>query len=229
MSVSHFFENRSPDEITNTFNVLYTSADINIFWHAVFMLLVIGVVYGGIRGGIERWSRILMPMLLGILLILFLYATTLDGFGKGFRFLFYPDISKLKPSGVLEALGHAFFTLSLGMGAIITYGSYLSKKEDIVKTSIIIAGLDTLVAIVATLVLFPIIFTYGYEPEAGPGLLFKTLPIIFSQIPGGMILSIIFFLLVVFAALTSGISLLEVVAANFIDLLGWGRKKAVMV
>ena len=229
MSVSHFFENRSPDEITNTFNVLYTSADINIFWHAIFMLLVIGVVYGGIKGGIERWSRILMPMLLGILLILFLYATTLDGFGKGFRFLFYPDISKLKPSGVLEALGHAFFTLSLGMGAIITYGSYLSKKEDIVKTSIIIAGLDTLVAIVATLVLFPIIFTYGYEPEAGPGLLFKTLPIIFSQIPGGMILSIIFFLLVVFAALTSGISLLEVVAANFIDLLGWGRKKAVMV
>lgn len=229
MSISHFFETLSPDKISQTFDVLYTSGDINVFWHAVFMLLTVGVVYGGIKGGIEKWSRILMPLLLGILVVLFFYAMTLDGFGRSFKFLFYPDVSKLKPSGVLEALGHAFFTLSLGMGAIITYGSYLSKKEDLVKTSVIIAVLDTAVAIIATLVLFPIIFTFGYEPQAGPGLLFKTLPIIFSQIPGGMILSIIFFLLVVFAALTSGMSLLEVVSANFIDLLGWGRKKAVLI
>jgi len=229
MSISHFLQFRTPDEISETFNVLYRSADINIFWHAVFMALTIGVVYGGVKGGIERWSRILMPLLMAILLVLLIYATTLSGFGRGLKFLFYPDISKLRPSGVLEALGHAFFTLSLGMGAIITYGSYLSKKEDVVKTSIIIAALDTIVAIVATLVLFPIIFTFGYEPQAGPGLLFKTLPIIFSKVPGGMILSIIFFLLVVFAALTSAISLLEVVAANFIDLLGWKRRKAVII
>lgn len=230
MSLTNFFKGKTPDQIGALFGELYASGGINIFWHAVFMILVIAVVIGGVKQGIERWNRILMPMLILIFVILAIASIFLSGWGQAVDFIFFPHIHRLKPSGVLEALGHAFFTLSLGMGAMLTYGSYLTKDSDIPKSTFWIAGIDTLVALLACLVMFPIIFTYGHDPQAGPGLVFQTMPIIFSEIGnGGMFLSFVFFVLIVFAALSSAVSLLEVVTSYFIDEKGWTRNKATLI
>jgi len=230
MSLTNFFQGKSPEEIGAVFGELYSSGGISVFWHGVFMLLVIAVVIGGVKKGIEKWNRILMPMLILMIVILAIFSMFLSGWTEAIKFVFYPHISRLKPSGVLEALGHAFFTLSLGMGAMLTYGSYLTEESDIPKAALAISLLDTAVALLACMVMFPIIFTYGYSPEAGVGLVFKTLPIIFSEIGhGGMFISFIFFLLLVFAALSSGVSLLEVVASYFIDEQKWSRKMATVV
>jgi neurotransmitter:Na+ symporter, NSS family len=229
MSVCDFFHDKSPEEIEGLFGVLYTAADINIFWHAAFMAMTLGIVVGGVSGGIEKWSRLLMPLMIALLVILAVRAVASKGIFDALDFLFLPHASKLKPSSILEALGHAFFTLSLGMGAMMTYGSYLSRKSNIVTSSLWITGLDTGIAMIACIAIFPILFTFDMEPGAGPGLVFKTLPILFSQMKAGLLLAILFFALLIFAALTSAISLLEVVSATFIDLLGWSRRKAATV
>jgi NSS family neurotransmitter:Na+ symporter len=187
------------------------------------------VVIGGVQSGIERWSRILMPALFTTLIGLAIYALTLDGAGQAMGFLFGMHTDKLAATGALEALGQAFFSLSLGMGAMLTYGSYLPKETSIFRSALWVAGLDTLVALLAGAVIFPVTFTYGISPSEGPGLVFQSLPVAFSKMPGGHILAIIFFSLLIFAALTSSISLLEVVASTAIDLWGWTRKKAVAV
>lgn len=228
LSLSQFTEGRSPEEISNVFNIMYQAPGINILWQVIFLMMTAGVVFQGVRKGIEYWSRILTSSLLVILIMLFIYATTLSGFGDAFRFIFYPDSSKLTPSGVLEALGLAFFTLSLGQGIMLTYGSYMTKKEDIPKTACIVSSMNILVSVFAALMIFPIIFTFGFKPEGGFGLVFQTLPILFAKLPGTLVLSTVFFLLLVFTALTSSVALLEVVTANFIDLFQWDRKKAVV-
>jgi NSS family neurotransmitter:Na+ symporter len=186
-------------------------------------------VIGGVEKGIERWSRLLMPVMVGLLVLLAIRAVTTPGVFQALDFLFMPHASKLKPSSVLEALGHAFFTLSLGMGAMLTYGSYLNRKANIVTSSLWITGLDTAIAMIACIAIFPILFTFGMEPGKGPGLVFQTMPILFSQMGAGLLLAILFFALLVFAALTSAISLLEVVSSSFIDMLGWTRRKATLV
>ena len=197
------------------------------FWCTIFMLITILIVAGGISGGIERACRFLMPTLIVLILVMVVYGVFQRGFTEAVTFVFKPDPTKLKPSGVLEALGHAFFTLSLGMGAMITYGSYQRSKHQLVSQSVMIAVLDTTIALLACMMIFPIIFSYDQEPAAGPGLVFKSMPLAFAEIgKGGMLLAILFFGLVVFAALTSAISLLEVVASYFIDQLGWHRRKA---
>ena len=230
MSLSNFFDGKSPDEIGSIFGVMYGASGINLFWHAVFMMLVIGVVIAGVKSGIEKWNRILMPILILIFVVLAIISIFLSGWGDAVQFVFYPHFDALKPSGVLEALGHAFFTLSLGMGAMLTYGSYLKKSANVPKAAMLISVLDTGVALLACMVMFPIIFTYGYSPEAGPGLVFKTLPIIFSEIGDfGMFISFVFFLLLLFAALSSAVSLLEVVTSYFIDEKGWSRHKATLI
>lgn len=198
-------------------------------WHVAFMALTIAIVIGGVQKGVEIAARVLMPLLLLMFLALLVYATTLDGFGEGFNFVFGFHTDKLGAGSILEALGHSFFTLSVGMGAMLTYGSYLRKDDDIIGASVAITIIDTLVAIMACLVLFPITFTYGMEPEAGPSLVFTNIPMAFAQIPGSTIWALIFFLLLVFAALTSAISLLEVCSAYFVDELGWSRTLAVPV
>ncbi|MGE4619529.1 MAG: sodium-dependent transporter [Planctomycetota bacterium] len=203
--------------ISDTFNTVFADGNLNLGWHTLFMVLTIAVVLGGVRDGVERIARVLMPLLFVMLLVLLGLAMQSDGFSKAFSFVFSPDASKLTRAGVLEALGHSFFTLSLGMGAMITYGSYLKKKEDIVAASILISILDTVIALVSCMVLFPIIFSYGMEPAAGPGLVFVSLPIAFSQMAGGAIWATVFFTLLVFAALTSAISMLEVVVSTIID------------
>ncbi len=229
MSICHFFADKSPEQIGGLFGVLYTSGDINLFWHLVFMAMTLGIVVGGIKGGIERWSRLLMPLMMVLLGIIALRALTMPGVGQALDFLFMPHADKLQPSSILEALGHAFFTLSVGMGAMLTYGSYLDRDSNIAVASGWITGLDTAIALVSCVAIFPILFSFGMEPAAGPGLVFKTMPILFSQMTGGLLLAILFFALLVFAALTSAVSLLEVVVGTFIDLVGWSRTKATFV
>jgi NSS family neurotransmitter:Na+ symporter len=198
-----------------------------IFLFAVFMLLTTLIVYGGVEGGIERWSKILMPMLFVLMLGLIIYANTLDGAAKGLSFYLKPDLSKIKGSTAISALGQAFFSLSLGMGLMITYGSYVSKKENLVVSAAYIAIFDTLIAFFAGLIIFPTLFAMGKSPDQGPTLVFVVLPELFAQMPGGFVVGALFFILLSVAALTSTISLLEVPTAFMVDERKTNRKKIV--
>ncbi|NGX48608.1 MAG: hypothetical protein K940chlam5_00196 [Candidatus Anoxychlamydiales bacterium] len=229
MSLSNFTAGRTPEQIKAIFNTVYISGDINIFWLFIFMLMTAGVVYGGIKKGIEYWSKMLMPALFAILIGLFIYSTTLPGFKEAAKFILYPDFSKLNAGSILSALGMALFTLSVGLGIILTYGSYMKSSEDIPKTGLIIGGVSVSVSLLSALMIFPIVFTFGFEPEAGPGLVFQTLPVLFSKLPGTLVLSTIFFVLFIFATLTSTISILEVLVSNLIEVFNWSRKKAVLI
>jgi len=226
LAVSQGFTGLEADAIKALFGEVYADPGINLFWHALFMLLTVGIVAAGLHRGLERWTRILMPMLFFMILALMLRAMGGDGFGRALEFVFSPRADQLTPAGVLEALGHSFFTLSLGMGCMLTFGSYLRSRDNIVTTSLAIGGLYTLISLMACLVIFPIIFSYGLAPGAGPGLVFVSLPIAFSQMTGGALWAMIFFLLLAVAALTSAISLLEVAVSHFIDSHGWRRRHA---
>lgn len=218
-----------PSEFEPLFGSVFASPALNIGWHTVFIVLTMAVVLGGVSKGVERWSRILMPLLLTMMLILLAKGFTLSGFGEAVDFMFGFRTDKLTAAGALEALGHSFFSLSLGMGAMLTYGSYLRKDDDIMGASIIITMLDTGIAIAASMILFPILFTQGMQAAQGPGLVFISIPMAFAQMPGGGFLAPIFFGLLVFAALTSAISMLEVVTSSLIDGKNWTRKKATLV
>ncbi|MEZ4601495.1 MAG: sodium-dependent transporter [Syntrophotaleaceae bacterium] len=220
------FSGLPPETIEGLFDGLIGDGPRQILWHLVFILLCLGIVIGGVQKGIERWSKILMPLLFLLLLLLFVNGMLSKGAWAGLTFMFRPDFGKLTPGAVLEALGHAFFTLSLGMAAMITYGSYLSRQEDLLAAGVRVVVLDTLIALMAGLAIFPVVFAVGLEPAAGPGLIFKTIPVVFSRLPGGFLLAILFFLLLAFAALTSAISLLEAQVAYLIDERGWARGKA---
>lgn len=228
-SASGALAGQSPEEIQAMFTVLNQDAMLNLLWFVLFMVITVLVVLGGVRRGIERWAIILMPTLLLMLVALLVHSTSLDGFSRAFDFVFSLNTDQLTSAGVLEAMGHAFFTLSVGMGGMLTYGSYLSRKESIVGGALAVGALDTLIALLACLVIFPITFSFAMEPAAGPGLVFTNLPIAFSQMPAGALLSTVFFALLVFAALTSAIALLEVATSYFIDERGWRRRKATIV
>jgi len=197
------------------------------FLFGIFILITVSIVHGGVEGGIERWSKILMPLLFVLLIGLIIYANTLDGAGKGLEFYLKPDFSKLTGKVALEALGQAFFSLSLGMGLMITYGSYLSKKENIISSALFIGLSDTLIAIMAGLIIFPALFAMGAQPDSGPALVFIVLPKLFVEMPGGSIVGVFFFILLSIAALTSTISLLEVQVAFLVDEKKAPRKKVV--
>lgn len=228
MSLNEFYKGMSPDQISNVFDILSTSGDITLFWHMAFMAITVGMVYQGVREGVEYWSKFMTVGLLFLMVALCIYSSTLPGFDQAVRFIFYPDFSNFKSSGALEALGLSFFTLSLGQGIMLTYGSYMRRTEDIPKTSFIIGGMIILISLLAGLTIFPVIFTFGFEAGSGPGLVFKTLPVLFAKLPGALIISTAFFVLFVFTALTSAIAMVEAISANFIDLYGWSRKKAVL-
>jgi len=216
------------EQIQGQYTALKNSAGWSVLWHTIFMGLTMGIVIGGVRKGIERWAKILMPALFVILALLMFYGLFSSKGGiQALTFLFKPDFAKLSAEGVLSALGHAFFTLSLGMGAMITYGSYMGRKSGIVRDAITISFLDTLIALMAGLAIFSMAFNYGLELDAGPGLLFQTLPVLFHET--GPLISVPFFVLLTFAALSSTISLLEVVVSYFVDKRGWTRKKATLV
>jgi NSS family neurotransmitter:Na+ symporter len=186
-------------------------------WHTIFSVMTAVVVARGVRSGLEKAVRILMPALFVLLLVMVGYALSTGYFMQGVNFLFAVDFTKLTPEAILTALGHAFFTLSLGMGAIMAYGSYMPKEASIAKTTFAIAIMDTLVALLAGMAIFPLVFANGLEAGAGPGLVFVTLPIAFGEMFGGAFFGTVFFVLLVFAAWTSAISLIEPATAWLVE------------
>ncbi|PSV21755.1 sodium-dependent transporter [Photobacterium leiognathi subsp. mandapamensis] len=200
-----------------------------LFWMGLYLLLNIFVVIRGVSGGIEKAGKILMPLLFIILIIVSIKGLTLPGAMAGLEFLFKPDFSKIDSSVVLAALGQAFFSLSLGMGCMLTYGSYLRKKENLVQTTAMVTAMDTGVALLAGIAMFPAMFAFSMEPSAGPGLVFVVVPQLFAEMGGiGFILALLFFIGLSVAALTSSVSLLEVVVAYLIDEKGFSRVTAVI-
>lgn len=209
----------------------YQSLMESPFWglsfHFLFLCLCIGVLYLGVRQGIERSNKIMMPMLFVILLLLVVKGVSMPNAHKGLQFLFTPDWSAVTPKSFINALGQAFFTLSLGQGTMVTYGSYLSKNENLIKSCFPVVAVDTLVSLFAAVAVFTIVFSVGMAPNSGPGLIFHTLPWVFSQIQWGHLIAILFFLLVILAAITSEISALEPSIAYLMDERGWKRAPAV--
>lgn len=195
-----------------------------VLWAGAFTALTVFVVVGGVNKGLERSSRWLMPMLLALVVVLCVRSLTLPGAGAGWDFFVTPDWSKVTFQTVIEALGQAFFSLSLGMGTIITYGSYISRDTDVVESGFTVVTLDTLIAVMAGVMIIPAVFAFGMNPAAGPGLTFITLPHVFAEMQGGVVFGPLFFILLAIAALTSAVSLLEVVTAYFVDELGWKRR-----
>ena len=211
------------------FNSLVGGTTMPIVLAGLFLVLTALVVRGGVSAGIERATKILMPIFCVILLILAGRALTLEGAGEGLRYLFAPDFSKLDINGVGSALGQALFSLSLGMGAMITYGSYLPKQEKIPAAGLTVALFDTGIALLGGLIIFPTLFHAGASPGGGPGLVFVVLPTIFGTLPLGTLFAVAFYALLAIAALTSTISLLEVIVCYFVDEKDWPREKAVWV
>jgi len=214
----------------DTSGVIFSSFVSDPLWPVLlcglFLIITLLVVRGGIAKGIERATRFLMPALLILLIALAIRAMSLPRGMDGLIYLFTPDWSKLNLNIVMGALGQALFSLSLGMGAMITYGSYASKHENLWKSGTYIAIADTSIALLAGLIIFPTLFFAAAEPNAGPGLVFVVLPTIFNQMPLGSFFAIAFFSLLAIAALTSTVSLLEVAVAYFVDEKGWSRNKA---
>lgn len=199
----------SPDTVTAAFTGLLANRNELLGWHSAFILLTVAIVAGGVSKGLGNAARILMPLLFILLTLLLGYGLARGDFSRAFHFMFDFDFSKLTAEAVLVALGHAFFTLSLGMGAMLVYGSYMPTKASIGKTVLTIAALDTVVALMAGMAIFPVVFAHGLEPGSGPGLMFMSLPSAFGHMPGGLLFGTLFFVLVSIAALTSAISLIE--------------------
>jgi NSS family neurotransmitter:Na+ symporter len=212
--------------INGIFNNFIASPAQLIFWHSLFMLATMLIVARGVQNGLEKAVLFLMPGLFVLMILLVGYAMTTGSYNQGLRFLFVPDFGKLTGDAVLTAMGHAFFTLSLGMGAIMVYGSYLPKKISIAKTAFLIAGADTAVALLAGIAIFPIVFANNLHPGSGPGLIFQTLPLAFGNMTGGWLMGILFFVMLVFAALTSSISLIEPLVAWLVENRDLSREQA---
>lgn len=202
---------------TTIFTQFVSSPVQPLVYAAVFTLLMIGVVLGGVASGIERASKWLMPLLFVLLIVLAIRSVTLPGAGEGVAFYLMPDWSRVTGATWGAAVSQAFFSLSLGMGAMLTYGSYMSSEQNLARDASMVVGLDTLVALLAGLVILPAVFAAGLEPSAGAGLTFMTLPAVFAEMPAGNIFGMAFFVLLGIAALTSAVSLLEVVVSYFVD------------
>lgn len=199
-----------------------------IFYHLIFMVVTAGIVFKGISSGIERASKFMMPALFVLLIVVVIRSVTLPGAMEGIKFFLTPDFSKINGSVVLDAISQVFYSLSLSMGITVTYGSYLSKGENLISNTKKVPVLDTMVALLAGFAILPAVFALGFEPGAGPGLMFVTLPAIFNQLPFGAFFGFLFFVLVLFAALTSSISLLEVSTSFLVDKFNMKREKAVI-
>ncbi|MFV0521108.1 MAG: sodium-dependent transporter [Mangrovibacterium sp.] len=223
------FHDKSPEQLQGVFTSFISSPIEPVIYQLIFMALTTLIIIFGIKNGIEKGSKIMMPLLAVIIIILDIRALTLPGASAGLDFLFKPDFSKLTADGVLAALGHAFFSLSLGFGTLITYGSYIDNTNSLGRVTAEVSIADTIVAILAGMAILPAVFAFGIEPTQGPGLVFITLPNVFEQITGGYFFSILFFVLLTLAALTSSISLLEVVVVYFSEELKIKRKTAAVL
>ena len=225
-SAGGFTARMTADTLHAQFDAFASSDVLPVVWTLVFLTVNYFILSRGVQKGIERMSNILMPMLFVILLLFTVNSLTMPGAADGVRFLFMPDFSEITPSVVLGAMGQAFFSLSLGLGCLITYSSYFKRDTPLLRTSLITAGLDTLVAILAGIIIFPAVFTFGQEPAAGPKLVFEVLPSIFANMSGGAGWSTLFFLLLFLASLTSTISMAEITIAYFEEEFGMSRKSA---
>jgi len=208
-SATGAFADAGAGTLDAVFSGLTGSATRLGFWHTLFMILTVFVVARGVQKGLERAVRILVPALLVLMLVLLGYSITSGGFGDGLTYLFAPDFSRVTAGVILTAIGQAFFTLSLGMGAIMAYGAYLPEDASIGGTAIAVVVADTSIALLAGLVIFPIVFANGLDPDQGPGLIFRTLPLAFGEMPYGQLFATLFFVLLSFAAWTSAISMIE--------------------
>ena len=229
ISLNGFYPNLDTKEVALVYDTLISSGDICLLWHFIFTLITTAVVLSGVRNGIERWGKIMTKVFLALFVLLFFYALNLAGFGKAAQFIFHPDPKNFTLTSMIEALGLAFWTLSIGQGIMISYGSYMKRSNSIVQMCGIVAFSVLIVALLATLVIFPVVFTFDLPPQSGPGLIFQTLPYLFSNLPGSLVLSTMFFTLFVFTALTSAIPLIEVVATNIMELYSIPRKKAALI
>ena len=219
----------SAEVLTADFGAFASSTLPPILWTLVFIAVNAIILLGGVQKGIERASNVLMPILFLLLVVLCVNSLTLPGAADGLAFLFKPDFSKVTGQTLLAAMGQAFFSMSVGMGCLIIYGSYLGDNTKIGKTSLSVAGLDTLLALLAGVIIFPACYSYGITPDAGPSLIFITLPNVFLQMPGGYVWCLLFFLLIVLAALTSTLSLFEVEITFYHETLRMSRPRAIAV
>ena len=222
-SASGTFSGASGQFAANTFDSFVGSGATLFTWHSIFMILTMAVVARGVKGGLEKAVQWLMPTLFVLLVIMVGYSMTTGFFTRGLAFLFTPDFSKLSGTSMLSAMGQAFFSLSLGMGTIMIYGSYVPKDTSIASTSVAIALADTGVALLAGMAIFPIVFANNLEPGSGPGLIFQTLPVAFGNMTGGLAFGSLFFILLLVAAWTSSISLIEPAVTWLIETYGMTR------
>ena len=227
------FSGLTPDEVGGIFGDMLADPKAMTFWMLVIVLLCFGVCSLGLQKGVERITKIMMSFLIVILVVLCVRSITLEGAAEGIRFYLIPDFGKMIENGLGEAvyaaMGQAFFTLSLGIGAMAIFGSYISKERRLLGESLNICLLDTGIALMAGLVIFPACFAFGVDPGEGPGLVFVTLPNIFNQMAGGRIFGTLFFIFMTFAAMSTVIAVFENILSFSIDLWGWDRKKAVLV
>lgn len=208
---------------------LSTSGGISLFWHGCFSLITLGIVASGVRKGVEFWAKIMTKILLVILIFFAIYAFSLPGWGKAAHFIFSPKASSFSFDSLMQALGLAFFTMSLGQGIMISYGSYMRKKDSIVGLSLVVGASVLIVALLASMMIFPVVFSFDISPQSGLSLIFQTMPHLFSKLPGSALFSCAFFILFVFTALTSAIPLVEVVASNLMEAAQITRKKAALI
>jgi NSS family neurotransmitter:Na+ symporter len=229
LSLTDAFSGLSKEAISQSFDALRQSGPLNITFQLMFISINGVILARGLAQGIERWSRVMTSGLFLVLIGLAIYSSQLSGFPDAVYYLLYPDFSKVSGQGVLQALSLALFTLSLAYGAVLTYGSYLKPQENIPKIATAVVVANLLASVLIAITIFPMIFTFGFAPEEGEGLIFKTLPYVFEQLPGSMMVALVFFTLLLFAALTSSLAMFEVVVANFCDLGLLSRKKSVLV
>lgn len=212
-----FTGNVSQAAMNTMFTDFVSSPWTPLIFHTVFLLVTTLIVVIGIKNGIEKFSKVMMPILFFIVIAIAIYSLTLPGAGKGVDYLFNPDFSKIDAKSCAAALGQAFFSLSLGFGTMMTYASYVDKKENILNQSTATAVSDLTFALIAGVAIMPAVFAFGLDPQSGPGLVFETLPFVFSQMPAGGFVAILFFIALLVAALTSSISMLEVAVAFLVE------------
>lgn len=226
LSILDAFSGKSAGDVATMFDTFRASASLNILWQLVFIATTATIVSKGIQAGIEKFSKILTSTLFVFLILLFAYSVSLDGFREAAHYILYPDWNVVTGTTLLKALGLALFSLSVGQGIMVTYGSYMKDTDDIPKTAAMVTGSILFISIIIALMIFPMVFTYGLSPAEGEGLMFKLLPFVFGEMPGSVLISTCFFLLLAFAAITSSIGQFEVVVAAWTESKGYSRKKA---
>lgn len=229
MSIADAFHNKTPQELSEIFWLFRRSGSLNIVWQVIFITCTCFILAKGLNQGIEKYSKIFFSLLFVLVILLFLFSTTLKGFSHALEYILYPKFEQLNKEAILSALGLSLFTLSLGQGIMVTYGSYLSASQNIFKTAFIVSISVVLISVLIALMIFPMIFTFGFEPQVGESLLFITLPYVTEQLPASMALACLFFILLIFAALTSYIGQLEVLVAALMDACKLDRLKSSII